>query len=390
MDLTHDDTKTPSPILQLSSPSAPSKTPSTKDSSSSSIDYIPKSPTSSTSLSPNGSIMPEGDIDNLTMEQYLALTPGNQAWGVVKPKIRGNVNFEIKSQFMRELREDTFSGNKNDDAHEHVERLKGGWTDYPQEPLTPGISLKKSLSKGLGKGLIPGMTPAQALTAIQTMTGHSQKWHDYSSSRNMDSNSNTEGIAAIVSKLDSLGRDMKKLKENVHAIQLGFQTCRGAHLNKECPLNEEVKSMEEVKYGEFRCHPPFSGGNGAKYHERSGKKARMVKIDTPSAYFYKLVKQDCNGTLKNGVVKILLPSPKGPFLQGMGELGPTKDPQAKSFDDYKRVFDLEIDQLTDEYEFRIGKKGHMARNIGSSSRKTQGITQTMHDHGFEEDKRETV
>ncbi|GJS38661.1 hypothetical protein Tco_0563704 [Tanacetum coccineum] len=61
VDLTHDDTKTPSPTLQLSSPSAPnapSKIPSTKDTSSSSIDYIPKSPTSSTSLSPNGYLNP--------------------------------------------------------------------------------------------------------------------------------------------------------------------------------------------------------------------------------------------------------------------------------------------------------------------------------------------
>nr|GEV63331.1 hypothetical protein [Tanacetum cinerariifolium] len=31
---------------------------------------------------------------------------------------------------------------------------------------------------------------------------------------------NSEGMAAIVSKVDNLGRDMKKLKENVHAIQL--------------------------------------------------------------------------------------------------------------------------------------------------------------------------
>ncbi|GJS16183.1 hypothetical protein Tco_0410655 [Tanacetum coccineum] len=61
VNLTQDDTKTPSPKLQLSSPSAPnapSKTPSTKDTSSSSIDYIPKSPTSSTSLSPNGYLNP--------------------------------------------------------------------------------------------------------------------------------------------------------------------------------------------------------------------------------------------------------------------------------------------------------------------------------------------
>ncbi|GJR87161.1 protein kinase-like domain, concanavalin A-like lectin/glucanase domain protein [Tanacetum coccineum] len=57
------------------------------------------------------------------MEQYLTLTRENQAPGVVKPEIGGNVNFEIKSQFMRELGEDTFSESKNDDAHEHVERV---------------------------------------------------------------------------------------------------------------------------------------------------------------------------------------------------------------------------------------------------------------------------
>ncbi|GJX76546.1 hypothetical protein Tco_0323357 [Tanacetum coccineum] len=61
VDLTQDDTKTPSPKLLISSPSAPnapSKTPSTKDISSSLIDYIPKSPTSSTSLLLNGYLNP--------------------------------------------------------------------------------------------------------------------------------------------------------------------------------------------------------------------------------------------------------------------------------------------------------------------------------------------
>ncbi|GKA81539.1 hypothetical protein Tco_0788231 [Tanacetum coccineum] len=56
VDLTQDDTKTPSPKHQLPSPSAPNaplKIPSTKDTSSSSIDYIPKSPTSFTSPSTN-------------------------------------------------------------------------------------------------------------------------------------------------------------------------------------------------------------------------------------------------------------------------------------------------------------------------------------------------
>ncbi|GJW04931.1 hypothetical protein Tco_1563787 [Tanacetum coccineum] len=89
VDLTHDDTKTPSPTLQLSSPSAPnapSKTPSTKDTSSSSIDYIPKSPTSSTSLSPNGYLSsptlllqelspPPPTQENASMDITLTLSP---------------------------------------------------------------------------------------------------------------------------------------------------------------------------------------------------------------------------------------------------------------------------------------------------------------------------
>nr|GEU55040.1 hypothetical protein [Tanacetum cinerariifolium] len=75
-------------------------------------------------------------IDNLTMEQYLALTRENQALGMVKPEIGGNVNFKIKSQFMRELREDTFFGNKNDDAHEHVEQV----VDIVSLFNIPGIS----------------------------------------------------------------------------------------------------------------------------------------------------------------------------------------------------------------------------------------------------------
>nr|GEU59518.1 hypothetical protein [Tanacetum cinerariifolium] len=62
VDLPQDDTKTPSPKHQLSSPSAPnapSKTPSANDTSSSSIDYIPKSPTFSTSpMSPPPRVPP--------------------------------------------------------------------------------------------------------------------------------------------------------------------------------------------------------------------------------------------------------------------------------------------------------------------------------------------
>ncbi|GJY68331.1 reverse transcriptase domain-containing protein [Tanacetum coccineum] len=151
------------------------------------------------------------DVDTLTMEQYLALSQENQAPGVGKPKIRGNVNFKIKSQFMRELREDTFSGNKDEDAYDHIDR-----------------------------GPIPGMRPVEALTAIQTMADHSQKWHDDTTSRNIRSSSSKDGL--------------------------------------DCPINEEVKQVD----GEFGRTSPFNGNNRGKF--RVGPPGYYTKIDNHPPY----------------------------------------------------------------------------------------------------------
>ncbi|GKD27704.1 hypothetical protein Tco_1233918 [Tanacetum coccineum] len=188
------------------------------------------------------------------MEQYLALTHGNQAPGVVIPEIGGNVNFKIKSQFMRELREDTFSGNKNDDAYEHVERVLDivslfnipgvtddadmlpkqleeihnfkqegdgtlyqaweGCNDFMYKCPTHDLNSHQKVNifyKGLdtmtrqlldSQGPIPNKTPTQALAAIQTIADHSQKWHNKSTSRRV-SNDSSARIAAITNKVDS-------------------------------------------------------------------------------------------------------------------------------------------------------------------------------------------
>ncbi|GJS26946.1 reverse transcriptase [Tanacetum coccineum] len=58
-----------------------------------------------------------------TMEQYFALNHGDTRRGVRKPEIEGNMDFEIKGQFLREMRDNTFSGNANEDAHEHVGKI---------------------------------------------------------------------------------------------------------------------------------------------------------------------------------------------------------------------------------------------------------------------------
>ncbi|GJX39405.1 hypothetical protein Tco_0252708 [Tanacetum coccineum] len=116
------------------------------------------------------------------------------------------------------------------------------------------------------QGPILGMRPGQALIAIQTMADHSQKSQDGTTSKNIKSSSSDDGLAALVNKLDNMGRDIKKLKESVHAIQVGCQICKGPHLDKDCPLNEEVKQVEEVRYREFRRTTPFNGNNRGKFH----------------------------------------------------------------------------------------------------------------------------
>ncbi|GJT15786.1 hypothetical protein Tco_0874492 [Tanacetum coccineum] len=314
------------------------------------------------------------------MKQYLALSRENHAPGLVKPEIEGNVNIEIKSQFMRELREDTFSENKNEDANDHVYQVLNivslfnilrasqdavllrvfpftltGAAKRWVARLTPGAvntwdllkkafiqrycpssktakrledihNFKQEINKSLyqtweryndllykcpthdinshqkvnifykglstmnrqlldSHGPIPGMTPTQSLTSIQTMADHSQKWHDGTSSMNISYSSNADGLAAIVSKLDNLGRDTKKLKENVHAIQMGCQICKGHYLDKECPLNEEVKKLEEVKYGEFGRSAPFNGNKRAKFHV--GPSGYYTRADNRPSYVEK-------------------------------------------------------------------------------------------------------
>ncbi|GJT90850.1 copia protein [Tanacetum coccineum] len=62
------------------------------------------------------------DINTLSIKQYMALTRRDRP-GVVIPVLGNDVDFEIKSQFMSELRCNLFAGTDDEDAHEHVRRV---------------------------------------------------------------------------------------------------------------------------------------------------------------------------------------------------------------------------------------------------------------------------
>ncbi|GKD64167.1 hypothetical protein Tco_1306275 [Tanacetum coccineum] len=58
-----------------------------------------------------------------TMEQYMSKTRANYGSGVARPKIEDKDNFELKGQFLKELRTNTFSGSDHEDENEHIEKV---------------------------------------------------------------------------------------------------------------------------------------------------------------------------------------------------------------------------------------------------------------------------
>ncbi|GKG60257.1 hypothetical protein Tco_0611858, partial [Tanacetum coccineum] len=56
----------------------------------------------------------------------------------------------------------------------------------------------------------------------------------------------------------NLGREIKKMNENVYAAQVGCEQCKGPHYTKDFPLNEEGKSLEEAYYTQSGV--PFQEG----------------------------------------------------------------------------------------------------------------------------------
>ncbi|GJT31350.1 retrovirus-related pol polyprotein from transposon TNT 1-94 [Tanacetum coccineum] len=58
-----------------------------------------------------------------TMEQYMSKTRENYGSGVTRPTINQDTPFELKGKFLKELRDNTFSGSEHEDANEHIEKV---------------------------------------------------------------------------------------------------------------------------------------------------------------------------------------------------------------------------------------------------------------------------
>ncbi|GKD70758.1 hypothetical protein Tco_1324848 [Tanacetum coccineum] len=62
------------------------------------------------------------------------------------------------------------------------------------------------------------------------------------------------------------------------------------------------------------------------------------------------------------------------------------NPYSRRFDEYKRIFINKVEQLSNEYELRIGKKGYVLDDVWEKCKQNhEGTTYAWHDEGHEEE-----
>ncbi|GKE45142.1 hypothetical protein Tco_1472426, partial [Tanacetum coccineum] len=192
-----------------------------------------------------------------TMEQNTSKTRADYGSGVVRPKIKDNDNFELKGQFLKELRTNTFSSSDHEDANKYIKKV----LEIVDLFHIPNITVDQVMPRALPIGVIPSKTVADAKTAIQEMAEYSQKWHNGTS--RVRSTETFNGLAAIQAQLNNLGKEIKKVNEKVYAAQVGCEQYKGPYYTKDFPLKEEGKTPEEAYYIKFGGGPIQEGGYSA-------------------------------------------------------------------------------------------------------------------------------
>ncbi|GJY57056.1 uncharacterized mitochondrial protein-like protein [Tanacetum coccineum] len=223
-----------------------------------------------------------------TMEQYMSKTHVNYGSGVTRPKINDKTQFELKGQFLKELRENSFSGSEHEDANEHIKKvleivelfhipevtqdqimlrafpmsLTGAASRWLRNEPSGSITNEETLkTKFLNKYCLPARN-AKKMEEINSF----QQEPDESLFRILDSKgaipTKTVADAKVaiqeMAEYSYLRREIKKVNKKVYAAQVGCDPCKGLHYTKDCPLKEEGKTLEEAYYTQFGA--PYQPG----------------------------------------------------------------------------------------------------------------------------------
>nr|GEV83523.1 hypothetical protein [Tanacetum cinerariifolium] len=217
-----------------------------------------------------------------TMEQYMTKTRDDYGSGIARPKFDDKAKFDLKGQFLKELRENSFSRLDNEDANGHIERVLeiADLFTIPVNELAGSITTWKILK---GKFVSKYCPPAHTAKKMEDINNFQQgpdetlyqawerfkellmrcpqhyltdmqevilfyKGLDVITRKILDS----KGVVPLMNAANAKNAikeiEIKKLNENVYAAQVGCELCNGPHYTKNFPLKEEGKKLKEAYY----------------------------------------------------------------------------------------------------------------------------------------------
>ncbi|GJU24641.1 NUDIX hydrolase 6-like protein [Tanacetum coccineum] len=246
-----------------------------------------------------------------TMEQYMSKTRANYGSGVARPKIEDKDNFELKGQFLKELRTNTFSGSDHEDANEHIEKvleivdlfhipnitidqvmlrafpmsLTGAASRWLRNEPTGSITTWDGLkTKFLNKYCPPART-AKKMEEINNFQQEPdenlyQAWERFKELLMKCPQHYLTEMQEVILFYNGLGIPTRQILDSRGAIPSktaadakvaiqemaeysqkwhnGTSRLRRSYYTKDCPLKEEGKTLKEAYYTQFGG--PFQGG----------------------------------------------------------------------------------------------------------------------------------
>ncbi|GKC64184.1 hypothetical protein Tco_1096782 [Tanacetum coccineum] len=200
-----------------------------------------------------------------TMEQYMNKTRADYGSGISRPKIDDKDHFELKGQFLKELR-----------TTPSAVRIMKMQMNTLRKTLDEVPSTLLDEDAG---GAIPTKIVADAKVAIQEMAEYSPKWHNGTSrTRSIET---SDGLAIIQAQLNNLGREIKKVNEKFGApFQQGGKyraaTSGFYQRNNANPSYQERRQSMEESLSKFMSE-------SAKRHEENSNLIKKIRASTNAA-----------------------------------------------------------------------------------------------------------
>ncbi|GJW26572.1 hypothetical protein Tco_0040383 [Tanacetum coccineum] len=234
-----------------------------------------------------------------TMEEYMSKTRVDYGSGVTRPKINDKDHFKLKGQFLKELRDNTFSGSDHEDMNEHIEKvleivdlfhipkinqhqimlraflmsLTRAVNRWLRNKPSGSVKTWEDLKANFLRKYCPPARTAKKMEEInnfqqepdQTLYQAWERFKEILMKFHQHYLREMREVILFYNGLEVLTRQILNSKGAIPTktagdakVAIQDMLCKGPHYTKYCPLKEEGKTLEEAYYTQFGA--PFQQG----------------------------------------------------------------------------------------------------------------------------------